>query len=116
MSDLFKKEDVIALLRGKTLLILGGSIQRGIYKDLIWLMNSNTLINRGVRLELLFYINVTFSSQVLGDKGETKFPDFLSDRVSFKNQKESKELQKIFRVKDRLHFCGSCEDDFKGKT
>merc|ERR1719282_625270 len=61
-------------------------------------MNSNTLINRGV----------------LGDKGESAFPDFLSDRVSFKNEKESSKLQKIFRVKDRLHFCGSCEDDFKG--
>ena len=48
MTDLFKKEDVIALLQGKTLLILGGSIQRGIYKDIIWLMNSDTLINRGV--------------------------------------------------------------------
>jgi len=98
MSDLFKKGDVIALLRGKTVLILGGSIQRGIYKDLIWLMNSNTLINKGV----------------LGDKGETEFPDFESDRVSFKNEKESRKLQKIFHVKDRLHFCGSCEDDFKG--
>ena len=52
MSDLFKKEDVIAILRGKTVLILGASIQRGIYKDLIWLMNSNTLINKGVRLLL----------------------------------------------------------------
>ena len=55
MSDLFKKEDVIALLRGKTVLILGGSIQRGIYKDLIWLMNSNTLINKGVRLLLCLF-------------------------------------------------------------
>ena len=48
MSDLFKRDDVLALLRGKTLLILGGSIQRGIYKDIIWLMNSNSLINSGV--------------------------------------------------------------------
>ena len=62
------------------------------------------------------FINVTFSSQVLGDKGEAEFPDFESDRVSFKNEKESRKLQKIFHVKDRLHFCGSCEDDFKGKT
>ena len=62
------------------------------------------------------YNNFTFSLQVLGDKGETEFPDFESDRVSFKNEKESRKLQKIFHVKDRLHFCGSCEDDFKGKT
>ena len=55
MSDLFKKEDVIALLRGKTVLILGGSIQRGIYKDLIWLMNSNTLINKGVGILLCLF-------------------------------------------------------------
>ena len=48
MSDLFKREDVVSLLRGKTVLLLGGSIMRGHYKDIIWLINSDTLINRGV--------------------------------------------------------------------
>ena len=48
MSDLFKREDVVALLRGRTVLLLGGSIMRGHYKDIIWLLNSDTLINRGV--------------------------------------------------------------------
>ena len=48
MSDLFKREDVVRLLRGRTLVILGGSIMRGLYKDIIWLMNCDTLINRGV--------------------------------------------------------------------
>ena len=62
------------------------------------------------------FINVIFSLQVLGDKGETEYPDFESDRVSFKNEKEKIKLKKLFHVKDRLHFCGSCEDDFKGKT
>ena len=53
MSDLFKKEDLVSLLRGRTLVLLGGSIMRGHYKDLIWLMNCDTLINRGVSWEKL---------------------------------------------------------------
>ena len=65
---------------------------------------------------MYMYNNFTFSLQVLGDKGEAEFPDFESGRVSFKNEKESIKLKKLFHVKDRLHFCGSCEDDFKGKT
>ena len=48
MSDLFKREEVVRLLRGRTLVLLGGSIMRGFYKDIIWLMNCDTLINRGV--------------------------------------------------------------------
>jgi len=73
---------------------------RGLYKDIIWLMNCDTLINRGV----------------LGDKGETRFPDISSERVSLKNQERKNKLRATFHPANRdiLHYCGDCEDDFTG--
>ena len=49
MTDLFDKADVSSLLRDQTILLLGGSVVRGLYKDLVWLLNTNSLIDRGVR-------------------------------------------------------------------
>ena len=49
MTDLFDKGDVSSLLRDQTILLLGGSVIRGLYKDLVWLLNTNSLIDRGVR-------------------------------------------------------------------
>ena len=49
MTDLFDKGDVSSLLRDQTILLLGGSVVRGLYKDLVWLLNTNSLIDRGVR-------------------------------------------------------------------
>lgn len=60
MTDIFNTEQAIQLLKGRTVLFLGGSVTRGLYKDLIWLLNSNTLLPR----------------QILGQKGEPSFPDF----------------------------------------
>ena len=48
MTDLFDKGDAASLLRDKTIILLGGSVIRGLYKDLVWLLNSNSLINSGV--------------------------------------------------------------------
>ena len=48
MTDLFDKGDAASLLRNKTIILLGGSVIRGLYKDLIWLLNSNSLIDSGV--------------------------------------------------------------------
>ena len=48
MTDLFDKGDVASLLRDKTIVLLGGSVIRGLYKDLVWLLNSNSLIDPGV--------------------------------------------------------------------
>ena len=42
------RKEVVRLLAGKRVLLLGGSIVRGIYKDLIWLINSNTTLPREV--------------------------------------------------------------------
>ena len=60
MTDIFNSEQAVTLLKGKTVLFLGGSVTRGLYKDLIWLLNSNSLLPR----------------QILGQKGEASFPDF----------------------------------------
>ena len=122
MSDLFKREDVVALLRGKTVLLLGGSIMRGHYKDIIWLLNCDTLINRGVsRKNYMWNANINSHSnthpQVLGDKAEVRFPEFESERVSFNNQEKKNKLKEIFHPanRDHLHYCGHCEDDFTGE-
>ena len=48
MTDLFDKGDAASLLRDKTIILLGGSVIRGLYKDLVWLLNSNSLIDSGV--------------------------------------------------------------------
>ena len=44
MSDLFLSDDVRKLLRGKRVVLLGCSNIRGIYKDIVWLLNHNSFI------------------------------------------------------------------------
>ena len=39
MCDVFSTQDALKLLEGKSILFLGDSIMRNIYKDLIWLTN-----------------------------------------------------------------------------
>ena len=77
MTDIFNSEQTVTLLKGKTVLFLGGSVTRGLYKDLIWLLNSNALLPR----------------LILGQKGEASFPDF---------SKAGGEYEDRFKVKDRL--------------
>ena len=83
MSDIFNSEQALRLLKGKTVLFLGGSVTRGLYKDLIWLLNSNALIPR----------------QILGQKGEARFPDF---------SKAGGEYAHKFKFQDKL------QEDFFG--
>ena len=96
MTDIFSSEDVKKLLSGKTIVFLGGSIIRGLYKDLIWLLNTNKLI----------------PYKILGSKGEEQFPDL--------SQVTQNQFLEIFDDdnKDRLHYCGNetCEDDWRGLT
>ena len=42
MKELFDKEGVASLLRDKTIMLLGGSVIRGLYKDLVWLQVYST--------------------------------------------------------------------------
>ena len=37
MCDIFTRDDIHKLLRGKSCLFLGDSIMRNLYKDLVWL-------------------------------------------------------------------------------
>ena len=87
MSDVFKSEEVVKLLKGKTVLFLGASVTRGLYKDLIWLLNTNALLPK----------------KILGQKGEASFPDF-----SRSPEEELKKFQSKFKFKDQL------QDDFFG--
>jgi len=94
MTDIFQSVDARNFLRGKKIVYLGGSITRGLYKDMVWLLNSDTLLPRNI----------------LGSKGEDRFPDLSSlhgyeaDVGGFRDSNN----------KDRLHGCGSCSWDFKG--
>ena len=93
------KGDAASLLRNKTIILLGSSVIRGLYKDLVWLLNSNSLINSGI----------------LGMKGESRFPDLDSDTVRMSSdQKNVKKRKFNSNNLDQLHNCGDCQDDFKG--
>ena len=80
MSDVFNSEQTVQLLKGKTVLFLGASVTRGLYKDLIWLINSNTLLPR----------------HILGQKGEASFPDFSGARSEEYKFKFKDQLQDDF--------------------
>ena len=60
MCDIFKKRDVESLLRGKHVVVFGGSVMRGLYKDIVWMLNDDSFIPR----------------EVLGEKSERNFPNF----------------------------------------
>ena len=93
MSDIFNSEQTVKLLTGKTLIFIGASVTRGLYKDLIWLLNSNTLLPR----------------QILGQKGEARFPDFsmVGDEYAYK-----------FKFQDQLQedYCGTVPQYFTIKS
>ena len=55
MTDLFETEDVRDLLKNKTVVFLGGSIIRGLYKDVIWLLNSNSFLPQKVS-DIYFFL------------------------------------------------------------
>lgn len=44
IMDIFKSSEVRSLLQGKTVLFMGGSVVRGLYKDFVWLLNSDSMI------------------------------------------------------------------------
>ncbi|PNF18700.1 hypothetical protein B7P43_G05025 [Cryptotermes secundus] len=48
MSDIFLKKDALNLLKKKHVVFFGDSNVRSLYKDLLWLMNKNSLIEKEV--------------------------------------------------------------------
>ena len=83
MSDIFLSEDTQRILRGKNILLLGGSVTRGLYKDLICLLNTNALLHENI----------------LRAKREPKFPDFSSDQFT---DAEKEKHKFMFEFQDQL--------------
>ena len=44
MADIFFPSDLTKLLANKHVVFLGGSVVRGLYRDMVWLCNSASLI------------------------------------------------------------------------
>ena len=89
MTDIFETKDVRELLKNKTVVFLGDSNTRGLYKDLVWLLNSNSLIPQ----------------KILADKGEKSFPNLRLPGLT-------EDIKAIFaKNQDSLHYSGSSDDD-----
>jgi hypothetical protein len=52
MCDVFTREDLLRLFRGKSVLFLGDSLMRSIYKDFIWLSKENSLIKHEINKDV----------------------------------------------------------------
>jgi hypothetical protein len=66
MADIFSPDEVTELLKNKNIVFLGGSVVRGLYKDLCWLINSKSLIpyevnNVCIQFPLKTYVLTTYS-------------------------------------------------------
>ena len=48
MADIFLSKETRNLLAGKHIAIIGGSNMRGLYKDIVWLLNDDSIIPREV--------------------------------------------------------------------
>ena len=131
MTDLFETADVRDLLKNKTVVFLGGSIIRGLYKDVIWLLNSNSFLPQKVSDIYFFLFEMKINwveyemfipsfdfllmliQKILGAKGEKRFPDFEASEVPGLSQK----IRSIFsNNQDVLHYCGEaeCDEDYRG--
>jgi len=94
--DIFLSEDVQKILAGKTILFQGDSLVRGLYKDLVWLLNANSIINY----------------KVLGSKGEYRYPelDCIDNKVLKKTFENNQDYLKHLKVGEETE----SQDDFKG--
>ena len=78
MCDIFKTKEARKVLANKHIAVIGGSNMRGLYKDIVWLLNDNSFIPK----------------EVLGDKAELKFPNL--DGPRWKGKKVSDKVRKKF--------------------
>ena len=103
--DMFQSDDVKRILKNKTLVMFGGSVVRGIYKDLVWLLNINSLIPFQVSLKenptIKFIIFITF--QILAKKAEHSFPDLQEAGI------EDSNIERIFHPENRDKLHVSCD-------
>ena len=74
MCDVFEKEDARKILKGKTILFLGDSIMRNMYKDLIWLVQDGTFLDQSYMADKL---EPTFAGDNLRFGSDRKDPSQL---------------------------------------
>jgi len=82
MTDIFLPEEFGDMFRNQHIVILGGSQMRGLYKDMVWLLNHASLI----------------PNEVLGAKSEQRFPEM--EKTDWKD-KPCEELYEIFNKDNR---------------
>ena len=80
MAEILGHKDAQYVLEGKHVAILGGSNMRGLYKDMVWLLNDSSLV----------------PYECLGEKLEKNYPNFEGKRWEKSTIKVSKRLRKIF--------------------
>lgn len=83
MADIFYPTDLARLLANKHVVFLGGSVVRGLYRDMMWLINSASLIPH----------------EVLGSKGEKHFPDL--EKTVWRNGKVNRQVTETFHQDNR---------------
>ena len=64
---------------------------RGLYKDIVWLINDDSIIPK----------------EVLGEKSEARFPDFDSQKFAKSRKRISARLRKKFNDDNRDHLIGN---------
>ncbi|KAJ9590219.1 hypothetical protein L9F63_016669 [Diploptera punctata] len=67
MSDIFTKSDALKLLQSKHIIFFGDSNFRALYKDVIWLLNHNSLITEA---QLKKKLELSFEGDDLVDRSE----------------------------------------------
>ena len=79
------------MLANKHVAIIGGSNMRGLYKDIVWLINDDSIIPK----------------EVLGDKSEARFPDFDGQKWAKSRNRISARLRRKFNDDNRDHLIGN---------
>jgi len=85
MGDIFLAKEARAVLANKHIAIIGGSNMRGLYKDIVWLINDDSIIPK----------------EVLGEKAEKRFPDFNGTKWAKSRKNISARLRRKFSDDNR---------------
>ena len=86
MCDIFNRKEARKVLADKHIAVIGGSNMRGLYKDIIWLLNDNSIIPK----------------EVLGDKAEANFPNFDGPKWKGRNRISARIRKKFDGNRDIL--------------
>ena len=86
MCDIFNRKEARKVLANKHIAVIGGSNMRGLYKDIVWLLNDNSIIPK----------------EVLGDKAEANFPNFDGPKWKGRNRISARIRKKFDGNRDIL--------------